>query len=35
MALGKDKSDTDYWNYDEPSLDDFLACFWFGAKKDI
>ena len=35
MALGKEENDIDYWNYDEPSLDNYLAHFWFGARKDI
>ena len=25
---------TEYWNYTEPELDNFLSKFWFGARKD-
>ena len=25
--------DLDYWNYDEPELDNYLSKFWFGARK--
>ena len=35
IALGKEENDTDYWFYDEVTLDDCLAKFWFGARKDI
>ena len=34
-ALGYDENDTDYWYFDEPTLDGCLAKFWFGARKDI
>ena len=35
IALGKDESDLKYWFYDEITLDDCLAKFWFGARKNI
>ena len=35
IALGKQEEDTEYWYYDEPTLDECLARFWFGARKDI
>ena len=34
IALKKHEDDID-WNYDEPTLDNCLASFWFGARKDI
>ena len=35
VALGYEEDDTEYWFFDEPTLDDCLAKFWFGARKDI
>ena len=35
VAMGVKEDQTDYWNYEEPELDKFLAKFWFGARKDI
>ena len=35
IAMGVDPDKTDYWNYDEPSLDSYLAKFWFGVRKDV
>ena len=25
----------DYQNFDEPTFDNYLAKFWFGARKDV
>ena len=33
LAMGLDKNKTDYWNFEEPELDGYLAKFWFGARK--
>ena len=33
--MGKDETDMEYWFYDEPTLDECLAKFWYGASKDI
>ena len=35
IAMGVPENETDYWNYTEPELDNFLAKFWFGARKYI
>ena len=35
VVLGRDESDTEFWYYDEPTLDEALAKFWFGACKDL
>ena len=35
VAMGVKEENTDYWNYEEPQLDNYLAKFWFGAHKDI
>ena len=35
MAMDVPEDKTDYWNYTEPELDNFLAKFWFGARKGI
>ena len=35
LALGKNEEDIEYWLYDKPTLDDCLAKFWFGTRKDI
>ena len=35
VELGYEEKDTEYWFFDEPTLDDCLAKFWFGARKDI
>ena len=34
-ALGYAENNTEYWFFDEPTLDNCLAKFWFGARKDI
>ena len=33
LAIGISEDKTDYWNYEEPELDNYLAKFWFGARK--
>ena len=33
QACGLDETDCDYWDFTEESLDDYLAKFWFGARK--
>ena len=30
-----DKENLEYWYYTEPELDNCLAKFWFGARKDL
>ena len=35
VAMGVPEEQTDYWNFTEPELDNYLAKFWFGARKDI
>ena len=27
------ETNLDYWSYEEPELDNYLAKFWFGARK--
>ena len=34
MEMGVPPDQTNYWNFSEPDLDNFLAKFWFGARKD-
>ena len=34
IALGKQKDATRYQIYDKPTLDDYLARFWFGTRKE-
>ena len=34
-AMGRETNDCDYWDFTEESLDDYLAKFWFGARKTI
>ena len=34
VAMGVDETDTNYWNYSEPRLDEYLAKFWFGVRKE-
>ena len=34
-AMGRATNDCDYWDFTEESLDDYLAKFWFGARKHI
>ena len=33
MEMGVPEQNCDYWNYEEPELDTYLAKFWFGARK--
>ena len=33
QAMGRETNDCDYWDFTEESLDDYLAKFWFGARK--
>ena len=33
IANGCDQNDTDYWFFDEPTLDKYLSKFWFCARK--
>ena len=35
IACGREEHDCDYWDFTEESLDDYLAKFWFGARKTI
>ena len=35
ITMGVPEDNTDYWNFTEPELDNYLAKFWFGACKDI
>ena len=35
MALGVPEEKTNYWNFTEPELENYLAKFWFEARKDI
>ena len=34
-AMGRETNDCDYWDFTEESLDDYLAKFWFGARKNV
>ena len=34
VAMGIEDDKTDYWNYNKPTLDKYLAKFWFGARKN-
>ena len=34
IAMNVPEDQVDYWNYTEPELDNYLAKFWFGARKD-
>ena len=34
-AMGRETNDCDYWDFTEESLDDYLAKFWFGVRKDV
>ena len=31
---GCDENNTDYWNFDEPTLDKYLSKFWFYTRKN-
>ena len=33
LTMGVSDDKTNYWNYEEPQLDGYLAKFWFGAHK--
>ena len=35
IPCGREENDCDYWDFTEESLDDYLAKFWFGARKSI
>ena len=35
QAMGRATNDCDYWDFTEESLDDYLAKFWFGARKSV
>ena len=35
ITMGIDSDKTNYWNYDEPTLDNYLSKFWFGARKEF
>ena len=32
--MGVAENQTNYWNYTEPVLDNYLCKFWFGARKE-
>ena len=34
QALGKEGEDLEYWNYTASELDNYLAKFWYGARKE-
>ena len=33
--MGRETNDCDNWDFTEESLDDYLAKFWFGARKNV
>ena len=35
VACGRAENDCDYWDFTPESLDDYLAKFWFGARKYV
>ena len=35
FLMAMDKENLDYWYYTKPELDNCLAKFWFGARKDL